>query len=174
MPETIAIDDDVYNFLRAHIQDFRETESSVLRRLLQLAPSVHQAVETERPTAGAPGGNGHKRPQPLVDCLSTARVQLARNATEKFLSILSWAHEQNPTTFDRVLPISGRRRRYFAQSRQEITESGTHTYPQRIPDSPYWVMTNADTFQKRDILRKALGVLGYASAEIQAVASAVR
>lgn len=172
MARTIQIDDDIYEALRENIQDFGETESSVLRRLLGIP---------------APGGNGstpagssteqsqapERSQSPLQEFLASPTFRLKRNTTERFLALLSFAHQQSPSAFDRVLQISGRRRMYFARSYSEIDDSGTSTHPKQIPDTDFWAMTNADTFQKRDILRKALRVLGFADADIRAASRVI-
>jgi hypothetical protein len=49
--------------------------------------------------------------------------------------------------------------RYFGKSREEIERSGTSTQPRNIPGSPYWVMTNSPTHQKKQMLRDALKLL---------------
>lgn len=48
---------------------------------------------------------------------------------------------------------------------------GKSTHPRQIPNSPYWVMTNADTDQKKEMLSRALTVLGYDQDVVQRAAS---
>ncbi len=172
MARTIQIDDDIYEVLRENIQDFGESESSVLRRLLGIP---------------APGGNDSKpagssteqfqapeqSQSPLQEFLASPRFRLKRNATERFLALLSFAHQQSPSVFDRVLQISGRRRMYFARSQSDIKGSGKSTHPRQIPDTDFWAMTNSDNPQKADILRKALRVLGFADADIRAASRVI-
>lgn len=96
-----------------------------------------------------------------------------RTATDKFLRILGFACREDPAKFERVLDISGRRRKYFGRSREEVEKSGTSTHPRPIPGSTYWAMTNADTRQKCDMLKGALEVLGYSAEDIRAAGKAV-
>jgi negative modulator of initiation of replication len=89
------------------------------------------------------------------------------------LSILGFAYKERPQAFEKVLEIGGRRRRYFGRSQQEIISSGRSTHPKKIPGAPFWVMTNADTRQKCDMLRQTLRVLGYSDDDIRAADNAV-
>lgn len=100
---------------------------------------------------------------------------LCRNTTERYLAILGFANREKQEKFAKVLGVSGRRRKYFAASREEIEKSGTSTHPHPIPgsDNKYWAMTNADTIQKREMLSKALQVLEYSPAEIEAASKAI-
>lgn len=82
------------------------------------------------------------------------------------------AHAQKRDQFDKVLAIQGRGRRYFATT-EEIAGSGQSTQPKPIPRSPYWVMTNSQTPQKRAMLRDVLTLLGYSEAAISAAAAAI-
>jgi negative modulator of initiation of replication len=97
-----------------------------------------------------------------------------RNTTERYLAILGFAFREKPAKFAKVLEVSGRSRKYFASSREEIEISGASTHPHPIPGSPFWAMTNADTTQKKEMLSKALQVLEYSPEEIQASTTAIR
>jgi negative regulator of replication initiation len=98
---------------------------------------------------------------------------LCRNRTERYLAILGFAYKDKQEKFPKVLEVSGRSRKYFAASREEIASSGTSTHPHPIPGSRYWAMTNADTIQKREMLSKALQVLEYSPEEIDAAITAI-
>ena len=179
MPRTVEIDDDIYEFLRQNVRAFRETESTVLRRLLNLPnakPPTLLPPPGARPSLGAsPAG----QPPPPVDHPSPLMRFVAdlsfrdRNATDKFLGILGFAYKEDPARFEKVIEIWGRSRKYFGRSREEIEKSGTSTHPRPIPGSEYWVMTNADTRQKCDMLKRALKVLGYSAEDIQAADNAI-
>ena len=160
MQRTIPLDDDVYEYLRQQA-DFRETESAVIRRLLNV-PGVSART------------NGHKNTNgsALMRLISeTGFVVL--NPTEKCLWVLSAANKEKTKDFQKILVIRGRHRKYFGLSANDIESSGTSTHPRQIPDTNYWMLTNAETGQKKTILAKALQVLGYSSNEIQAVAKAI-
>jgi negative modulator of initiation of replication len=80
------------------------------------------------------------------------------------LRILGFLHAQNMAEFDKVLQIRGRHRIYFGRSFEEANNSGNSVFPQQIPDSRFWVMTNSPTRQKREILMDVFRVLGYSTA----------
>jgi negative regulator of replication initiation len=101
------------------------------------------------------------------------KVFLCKNGTDKYLGILSFAFKDKGEKFDELLKLSGRRRAFFGRSREQIEMSGTSTHPRPIPGSGYWAMTNADSTQKRQMLTKALRVLGYPPEEIQAAAKII-
>ena len=174
MTKTVEIDDDVYEYLWQNAKGFGETASSVLRRSLDLPEPTRPVGPAIQDRAGAspsampssnfaPEGNAENSLSLFVNDPSFR----LRNATDKVLLILSFAYRQNPAKFEKVLEISGRSRKYFGRSREEIDNSGTSTHPRPVPGSEYWVMTNADTRQKCDMLRKALKVLGYPAEDIR-------
>lgn len=170
----IKIDADVYDYLKSQVCGFRETESNVLRRLLNLPEQqTEESSKTTRAAIPTPQmSNGTSTTHvasnsPLASLLNNPSFRYL-NATDKYLFILGFAHKQDPTGFQRVLQLGGRRRKYFGRSQQEIEQSGKSTHPREISGTGYWAMTNADTQQKAEILRKALGVLGYSDEDIRA------
>lgn len=152
---TIEIAEDVYAHLLANTSYIGEDASSILRRLLGLTPSAENGQSPK------PAGVSDEASAKLAAYISGPEVLALGTATGKFLRILAFAYEIKPEDFEKVLKISGRSRNYFAQSMEAIERSGRSTHPRRIGKSPYWVVTNADTDQKRDILRRALTVLGF-------------
>lgn len=163
---TIEIEEDVYTHLVANTQELEEPTSSILRRLLGLkAPSENGKQDLNDETLS-------EQSQRL---LSFAGDRLGfGNVTRKYMRLLEFLHEENPTTFDAVLKIQGRTRRYFGRSRSEIASCGTSTHPKPISNSPYWALTNADTYHKREILRRVLNLLGYERRAVQMAAAALR
>jgi negative modulator of initiation of replication len=177
MSKAIDIEDDVYELIRANVRDFRETESSVLRRLLtpngnSSAPSTvrGRAVGSlsSRPASGL-----EQKQSGLAEFLSSGAAA-ARRATDTYLRILAFAHSEKKEDFGKVLDIKGRSRAYFGRSEKDITVCGESTHPQRIPHTDYWALTNASTDHKRAILDMALKRLGYGEADVRAACSALR
>jgi negative modulator of initiation of replication len=146
---TIEIDEDIYVYLLSKTIQIGESASSILRRELKLNGQA-RAKKAAIPTAS------HE----LGLFLRTPTMRFG-NATDKFLAVLAEVHQHNPKDFERVLSIQGRGRVYFARSKEEIIRSGRSTQPRQIPGTPFWVMTNSPTPQKRAMLRKALELLGY-------------
>ena len=174
---SVDLDDDVYGFIKTNVRDFGESVSTVLRRLLQI-PAVE--VETVEPPSEETHSQMNGRVKvaslslvtesPLIGFVSDPGFRRG-TATDRFLRALGFVYKEDPTRFERVFEISGRSRKYFGRSEQEIEKSGTH--PRQIPGSEYWAMTNADTRQKCDVLETALRSLGYAVEEIRAAVKAV-
>ena len=104
----------------------------------------------------APHANG------LLGFVTTPEFIVARNTKERFLAALSWCYKQTPSRFPLIADtIRGRHRVYFSLDPAEIESTGTSTNPQRIPGSPYWVVTNASNDHKCGILNDVLtDVLG--------------
>jgi negative modulator of initiation of replication len=98
----------------------------------------------------------------------------ARSALERFLRILGFLHAQHLQDFEKVLQIRGRHRIYFGRSREDVDRSGKSVFPQQIPGSKYWVMTNSPTRQKREILTKVLRMLGYSPEVARRTAAALK
>ena len=103
----------------------------------------------------------------LDSCLNNPRFQTERDAVGKFLFMLSWLYKHHGHEFKKVLQIRGKRRHYFAQSADDLEESGRSVNPQQIPDSPYWVVTNNDTPKKKRMLQDVMHILGYSPSEIR-------
>lgn len=123
---------------------------------------------------GSNGANGAEPTSALSAFLGSSKFRLARNATDRFLAILAFVHAQDPSAFEKVVGVGGSKRRYFGTTREEIARSGKSTHPQRIPDSEYWAMTNADTYQKRTILRQVLRLLSYSEGDVVAATTALK
>ena len=160
---TIDIDDDLYVHIVQNTQEIGESASIILRRLLGLS-------KTSVPPNPAKSGTAHE----LATALADSKFLVQGAAVDKFLYILGVAFIQKRNEFERILAIQGRGRKYFAKSKGEVEMSGTSTQPRNIPGTPYWVMTNSPTRQKKDMLRDALTLLGYSDAAIGAATSTIR
>ncbi|HYL99789.1 MAG TPA: hypothetical protein VEZ90_12605 [Blastocatellia bacterium] len=167
MPREVYIDDDIYEFIEANAQGLRETESSVLRRFLPLMGN--SGVSKPR----ASGSVGAAANESSVVRLVTDPAFLQKSVTDRYLKILELVHNDNPSKFEKVLQVSGRSRKYFARSREEIEKSGIHTQPRPISGSGYWAMTNTDTRKKVELVRKALKVMAYVDEDIRAAEAAL-
>ena len=159
---TIEIEQDIHDYLLSRVKVFGETASDVLRRELGLDCSIST---TPSPTSK----NSHE----FTEAINSASFRMARGVVGKFLELLAFAYRDKRSEFDVVLALQGRGRVYFAKSREEIEASGNSTQPKQIPDSPYWVMTNSPTPQKREMLREVLKALGYSESAINAAVQVI-
>jgi len=161
MTRTIQIEDDIYQHLLNRVTRFGESESEVLRRELGL------------PAAGTSATDEARSRHELTDALDNPEVRHARGVVGKFLAVLGAAYSQKKSDFEVVLAVQARGRLYFAKSREDIARSGKSTQPRQIPGSPYWVMTNSPTPQKKRLLSEVLEALGYSSEAVKAGVNAL-
>ncbi len=146
--KTIEIDDDLYDYLLRNSVRIGEGATEILRRLLGVT-------------------DAKKAPSELSEYLDSSSFRIKRKAIDKFLGILSHVYERNPEDFKKVLAITGRNRKYYALSNQELEDSGRSVFPKKIPGSRYWVVTNNDTQKKQRMLEDVLRVLGYSRSSIE-------
>jgi len=161
MIRTIQIEDDIYQHLLSKVTRFGESESDVLRREL--------GIPANRNSKPAEPSHRHE----LTDLLESPEIRHARGVVGKFLAVLGRAYAQKKNDFELVLAFQGRGRTYFAKSREEIMKSGNSTQPRQIPGSPYWVMTNSPTPQKKSMLREVLEALGYSPEAVKAAVNVI-
>lgn len=157
---TVEVDDFVYGYLHGVAAATQQTLGAVLRAL----------VERENRSGGwktPPEASGHHE---LAGFLGSSK---AAGATVKarLLSLLSWLHGADPEGFEKVLELSGHKRRYFARTAAELRASGNSVNPKRIPGADFWVVTNNDTASKKRLIAQVLAVMGYGA---QATAFAQR
>src|SRR6266550_1560055 len=144
--EVVEVEREVVRFVAERKRFPEESLSHVLRRLL----AVPQAGEVLR--AQALLGDDFWRQTTVIG---------------RMLSVLRSLYLENPAQFERVLKIRGRSRVYFARTARQIEKAGkdTHTYPRRIPDSPFWVCSNLNNRQKGVVLLRVLDRMGYEKSE---------
>lgn len=150
---TLSIDDDLYAYIASNTIQIGEDASSILRRLLGIAGTNGRSELAKSPTLDGAAG-------PLVEVAESSSFRAA-NATERFLALLSAAFRERPTALGNLENYRSRTRVYFARSRGEIEASGKNCMPKQVPGTDWWVMCNASTAQKSDMLFKALTLLGY-------------
>jgi negative regulator of replication initiation len=102
-----------------------------------------------------------ERERELGEFMSSPSFKSERTAVEKFLSLLSFLHRENRAQFAIVERFNGRSRKYFAESKADLEQSGRSVNPKNIPGSSYWVVTNNSTHAKCELLLQVMRVLGY-------------
>src|SRR5512137_2295548 len=105
--KSIDIDDDIHAHLVANVADFGETASSVLRRLLKL-----------NGVGGTHGTSAPKEKTELQKLFESTEFTYAKGVVGRFLAVLRWLHNADPSAFAKVLSIKGRGRLYFAKDAQ--------------------------------------------------------
>ncbi|WJG08236.1 replication initiation negative regulator SeqA [Aliiglaciecola sp. LCG003] len=186
--KTITIDEELYAFIASQTKHIGESASDILRRILidelglvagedprvdvTKPKQVTKAVREINKAKNQSQQSAHKPVDGVVDAadlfnlLSADKFKQAMSKVERFLLMLSALHHAHPIHFDAVLNIKGKGRLYFAQSKDELLQSGSSTNPKQIPDSEFWVVTNNNTAKKRTMLLNAADALGYSKSSM--------
>jgi negative modulator of initiation of replication len=152
----LIVDEDVFRYVIWHMEDFKDTPSKVLRRLLKIpgpGSRVRRAESVSRPRDSA--GTKHELR------LAIDRAPWLPFDVQRYLYLLQAVERRRPRDFHHVLAVRGRTRVYFARTEREIEKSGKTTEPRAIPGTPYWALTNMPTREKQRILRNILTMLGF-------------
>ncbi|MCE2593467.1 replication initiation regulator SeqA [Motilimonas cestriensis] len=176
----IELDDELYQYIAAQTKDIGESASQILRRLLSLPPLtepgskikveisepidtkqiVKKAVDISEPSEEkqlAPDSAG------LQSFLDSATLANVEHSVERFLLMLSEMYKHNQALFASASETTrGRKRLYLATSQEALEEGGKTCKPRAIPDTPFWVITNANTGRKRIIIAQLMASMGYA------------
>ena len=104
---------------------------------------------------------GDRRSAVLQAYIRSPGFLIHGNATARYLALLAFLYREHPEAFEAVVQMRGRQRVYFAKSSEEIEAVSVNTFPQRIPGSPFWALTNSNLRQKQTILTRVLFALGY-------------
>jgi negative modulator of initiation of replication len=178
--KSIEIDDELYRYLLSNVQSFGETPSETIRRLIHFplptngsAPLCAAAGARSAATSAA-NSSPSRAESEITSFLITPMFRSQRQAVDKFLSILSWLYQRDEEKFKReVLPIGGRKRKYFSDSERDLMQSGSSVNPKLIPGSMVWVVTNNDTPKKKRIVRDVMIALGFSNGAIQLMEHAI-
>ncbi|WP_462158300.1 replication initiation negative regulator SeqA [Pseudoalteromonas sp. GB56] len=180
----IEIDDELYQYIASNTQSIGESASTILRRLLNLQSadaSVSAPAKVDEPQPvqeesqeSVPVLQEQSKPVPqsqgfVFDILNKEELAMQKGVVGRFLFILAAFHRSHKNTFDSVLNIKGRDRRYFATSKEELQASGSSLNPKNIDDSPYWVMTNSNTTRKKMMLHEVALELGYSKEQAEII-----
>ena len=186
--KNIEIDEELYQHIASNTQFIGESASSILRRLMQL-PSENDAaslIAVASDTIEKNENENKNRNEDEVAPTQAAKLKLdingsvfnyinreelamQRGAVGRFLLILAALYRVHNQQFSTVCNLRGRDRLYFAASETELSESGSSTKPRKIPDSPYWVITNSNTTRKKMMLTEVSRALGYDEQDIEKI-----
>jgi negative modulator of initiation of replication len=174
--QTVEIDDTIYEFLTRQRIQF-ESPSDVLARLLNLSSSSSGLNGSRALAPGSQSGGqtaASRAESPIAEFLDSSDFLVHGNAVERFLGLLSWLYSQNPDAFAQVLLLNGRKRQYFGRSAEVLEASGRSVMPKKIPDTPYWVVSNNSTQTKRQMMGGVMRLLGYDSSSARMAVEAIR
>lgn len=176
----IEIDDDLYHHIVSNTQSIGENASSILRRLLKLDEFAHQKTKSSLQVTNVSKefnddcvseniDNLEQGSESVFDFINKEELAMQRGAVGRFLLILAALYRAHPKKFKVVTEICGRDRLYFAYTEAELAASGSSTKPKKIPDSPFWVLTNSNTTRKKMMLTKAATSLGYDDIDVEKI-----
>nr|WP_024967426.1 replication initiation negative regulator SeqA [Pantoea sp. IMH] len=161
--KTIEVDEELYRYIASHTQHIGESASDILRRMLKF--SAGQRAPAATPVAAISGstakesGVGKEEARPLDRVRAMRELLLSdeyaeqKKAVNRFMLILSTLYNLDPKAFAAATEsLHGRTRVYFAGNQQTLVQNGTHTKPQHVPGTPYWVITNTNTGRKRSMV----------------------
>lgn len=159
--KTIEISEETFEALRERVKDFGETPDSVIQRLL--AGEANLSVSVSQPKSAA------SELQSLLE--SNAFRHL--NGRDRYFRILTFLHDQKPEEFRNIVGLKFGKRVQIAEDAETIEKSGKSTFPELIPDTPYWALTNLSNRSKRDVIFSAMQLLKYPEADIRLAVNSI-
>ena len=132
-------------------------------------------AKTRKPTKKRTSDTGLEdisglKPSNKLDSLVMDELDAQHNVVGRFLYILNALQHSHVDAFNGVLEIKGRDRLYFADSQEQLTDSGSSTNPKQIGSTKYWVMTNSNTTRKKWMLCEVAKMLGYTPSDLKILA----
>lgn len=195
--KTIELEDDLYRYIASQTQDIGESASDILRRLLSLPErcevELPEVEELQRDITDENRANIEPAPvsvpvtpvrAPVVvskttlpskidQLIESKKFKETSVSVRKFIQILTVLYNENPKGFIAATEIKGRKRIYFATSKNALLNAGSTTKPRQIDNTPYWVITNTNTGRKRNIIAQLMAEMGYPHALIEAVSNSI-
>lgn len=187
--KTIEIEDDLYKYILNNIEAFGETPSQILRRLLVLPeeevsiePLTHieniEVVTAPEPITVATLDYDIENDKLNQSHLHQGLLKLFGDElfisepvfTNKFMMMLTAMYFENTDAFiDAAETTKGRTRAYLGMHLEALLNAENEeeqlqfkaSKPRMIPETPYWVITNANTGRKRIILTQMMVSMGY-------------
>lgn len=156
--KTIEVDEELYRYIASHTQHIGESASDILRRMLkftagQTASAAPVAQVVKEPAVVKSEPRPQDRVRAVRELLLSDEYAEQKKVVNRFMLILSTLYTLDAKAFgDATESLHGRTRVYFAGNQQTLTQNGTHTKPQHIPGTPYWVITNTNTGRKRSMV----------------------
>jgi negative regulator of replication initiation len=166
--KTLTIDDDLFLEIDKLATEIF-THNDVIRKLLSKRPAQKDAAQTSADkTTLAPKGS-------IIEFVQSPQYQAIRKTGDRYLVILGWINKNRPDEFLKIEAFQRGRRKYFATSREAITQSGQGPIKaKQIPKSPLWALVTLDSQSMRGVLVDVLRLTGFQPNEISAVAQTIQ
>lgn len=154
--KTIEVDEELYRYIASHTQRIGESASDILRRLLKVGME-NKTANVAAPLPVAPLAIRAPQPQDRVrsvrELLLSDEYAAQNRAVGRFMLVLTTLYHIDAEGFAAATDaLHGRTRVYFAGDRNTLLQSGNHTKPKQVPDTPYWVITNTNSGRKRAMI----------------------
>lgn len=141
--KTIEVSDEVHAELTRLAAESRRAPTAVLAALLHLPVSPEMGSD------------------PLISFLAGPTLRTKTTDAERYLAILGWVAERQPSDFREYILSLTSGRRYLGLDREEIIAQCRHNQARPIPGTPYWAIMNLDTPTKRRFLARVLEFTGH-------------
>jgi negative regulator of replication initiation len=169
--KTIQLEDNVFAALEKRVQGFHDTPNDVVKRLLEESHEKDNSTQPKSKTEKV-SSNGPQHISALIQLVQSPKY-LMEDAKGRYFSVLEFLYQRHKDKFS-VLEQYGRgKRTNFAREAKTIEQSGNSTFPERIPNTPYFALTNLPNLRKRLILSDLLKMFHYLPEEISIVLKSI-
>ena len=153
--KTIEIEDAVYAALEKQVRSFGEKPNDVIKRIL---------ASPEGQKTNSNGAGLSERPiaekSPLIRFVESPEY-LRGKAKERYFSVLRFIYSEKREQFEKLEGFRKGSRVQISKDAAKIRQSGRHTCPQKLDETPFWVMTNLSNERKQTLLQDIMQFLGY-------------
>lgn len=161
---TIEISQETLEALRHKVKDFGESPESVIRRLLAEA-------EGRKDLPKSPDSS--VRSSPLKRLVESQDFQHL-NGRDRYFCILEFLYNAHKELFmERSCGLKFGKRIQIARTKEEIESSGKSTFPEQVPGTDVWALTNLSNRSKRDVIHAIMQRLGYSQNDIRVAIQAI-
>ena len=158
--KTIEVSDDTYAALEAQVKGFGDSAEKVIRRLLQKS----DAYSNSRPARAVTTALGS---------FVSSNEFKHQNGKGRYLALLGFLHRAAPGKFDQLDGLRRGKRVQLSRDHLKIERSGKSTFPEQIPGTPFWALTNLSNRSKRDVVFSAFSKLGYSDDDIRVAVQSI-
>jgi negative regulator of replication initiation len=109
----------------------------------------------------------------LLSFLESADFVSLSNATERYLSLLSWCARNHAGDFADFVSHQESGYRYLMLSRDEVLEVRAHNHARQIDGTQFWAVMTIDERTKRRFVRRLLEFVGYRDESVSAACRAL-
>ena len=165
--KTIQIEDNVFAILESKGRGFNDSPNEVIKRLLAES-GIIKNLSQAKPKLDVTPSNNLPNVSAIIQLIQGPQY-LMGDAKRKYFAVLEFLYRQHESKFSTLEQYGRGKRIIFARDAKTIEESGSSTFPQKIPNTPYFAVTNLPNSRKRKILEDALRMFHYPSNEIELV-----